>query len=252
MKWLDAIERVLREVGTPTGYRDLANTVVREQLVATESQTPDITLHASVSQDIRRRRSRGLPPRFTISAGDIGLAEWSTSPPDDAVDTIERSRSRAKQELLRKLRELDGAQFESFLELLFTKMGYDVAVTGGARDDGIDLIAALSGGIGAQSVGVQAKCLGPRREIGPNPIRLLRDALPAQECNAGAVVATCRFNADAVRVAQEPGRPPIKLIGPKELTDLALEFRVGVRSETIDLFVEDLESAMQAEGASTV
>jgi restriction endonuclease Mrr len=252
MKWLDAVEKVLREVGTPIHYGDLANTVLRENLVETETRTPDITLHAGVSQDIRRRESRGLSQRFTISAGDVGLAEWSAGPSEEAIETIERSRNRARQELLRKLRDLDGAEFESFLEVLFTKMGYDVTVTGGVGDDGIDLIGTLGGGIGAQRVGVQAKCLGARREIGPNPIRLLRDALPAYECNAGAVVATCRFNADAVRVAEEPGRPPIQLIGPDRLTELALEYRVGVSSETIDVFSEDLEASMPATGEPAV
>lgn len=244
MKWLDAVERVLSEVGTPVNYRELTDTVLREHLVETESGTPHITLHASVSQDIRRLESRGLPPRFSIEAGDVGLAEWSTGPSDEAIETIERSRTRAKQELLRKLRDLSGAEFESYLEVLFTKMTYDVTVTGGSGDDGIDLVATLGGGIGAQRVGVQAKCLGARREIGPNPVRLLRDALPAHGCNAGAIVATCRFNTDAVRVADEPGRPPIELVGPDRLVDLALEYRVGVTSETIDMFTESLDSTL--------
>ena len=252
MKWLDAAEHVLREVGTPIHYRDLANTVRREDLVQTNSQTPDITLHASVSQDIRRREQRGLPPRFTITSGDVGLAEWASAPSEDALDTIERTRSRAKQDLLRRLRDLDGAEFESYLEVLFTKMGYDVTVTGGSGDDGIDLIASLGGGIGVQRVGIQAKCLGARREIGPNAIRLMRDALPAHECNAGAVVATCRFNADAVRVAQEAGRPVVQLIGPDQLTDLAVEYRVGVTSQTIDMFSEDLDAALPASGEPRV
>ena len=61
---------------------------------------------------------------------------------------------------------------------LLVAQGYDVTVVGGADDDGIDLIAELSTGIGAQRIGIQAKCHGASRSIGPNTVRLLRDALP--------------------------------------------------------------------------
>jgi restriction endonuclease Mrr len=125
---------------------------------------------------------------------------------------------------------------------LFTDMGYDVTVTGGSNDEGVDLVAELVAGIGLQRVGIQAKCRGANREIGPNTIRLLRDALAGYECNAGAVVATCRFNDAAIAVADEYGKPQIDLIDPGRLTDLALQYGVGVRSEAIEAYSEDLES----------
>jgi restriction system protein len=164
---------------------------------------------------------------------------------EEARSALVQSRERAKQELLRKLRWLEGGLFETFLERLFTEMGYDVTVTGGGGDEGIDLVTELVVGIGAQRV--PSKCLGSSREVGPNTVRLLRDALSSRECNAGAVVATCRFNDDAVRVAGEAGKPPVELVNADRLTDIALQYGVGVRSESIEAYWEDLESIFAEE-----
>jgi restriction endonuclease Mrr len=242
MKWLDATEQVLRDFGTPVHYEELAIEILRRHLVETRSQTPAITLHASVSLDVRRRQEKGLPPRFTIGYGDVGLAEWEPGPSDEAREIIERTRGRAQRDLLARLRDLDGADFESFLEVLLSEMGYSVTVIGGTRDDeGIDLVAELAGGAAPQRIGMQAKCLGPRREVGPTVIRLLRDSLDTQGCNAGAVITTARFNADAVRVAEEPGKLPIELIDGSRLVDLAVEYGVGVRIENLTMYHEQLE-----------
>lgn len=252
MRWLDAAEQVLRNTGTPVHYVELANAILQRNLVITQSQTPAITLHASINLDIKARQARGLLPRFLIlRGGDITLAEWESGPLEEARNALVQSRHRAKRELLRKLRALEGAQFETFLERLFTEMGYDVTVTGGSGDEGIDLVAELVVGIGAQRVGIQAKCLGSQREIGPKTVRLLRDALTSRECNAGAVIATCRFNDDAIRVAGEAGKPPVELVNADRLTDLALQYGVGVRSEAIEAFSEDLDSVFVEESLGT-
>jgi hypothetical protein len=166
VRWLEATERVLREVGTPLNYNELAEHIMRENLVETETRTPAITLHTSVGQDVRRRRDRGLSPRFTLSKGEIGLAEWEIGPFEEAMETIQRTREKAKRDLIAKLRELSGEQFEGFLEVLFTRMGYDVQVTAGSDDEGIDLVAELGSGVGAQRVGIQAKRLRPARGFG--------------------------------------------------------------------------------------
>jgi restriction endonuclease Mrr len=250
MRWLEAAEQVLREADTPLNYNELAATILSRKLVETQSKTPAVTLHASVSIDIRRRESRGLPARFTIVQGEIGLAEWDIGPFEEAIKTIGKTRDRARRDLLSELRKLTGEEFEAFVELLFTEMGYDVTVTGGGGDDGIDLVAELSTGIGAQRIGIQAKCFKANRSVGPNTIRLLRDALSTRQCNAGAVVATCRMDPKAVDVASEPGKSPVELVDHDRLVDLALEFKVGIRSESLDMYSENLKSAFTVEGGA--
>jgi restriction endonuclease Mrr len=229
-------------------YRARQLPIIKRKLVETQSKTPAITLHASVGIDIRRRESRGLQPRFTITHGEVGLAEWGVGPFEDALKTITKTRERARRDLLAELRKLNGEEFEAFVELLFTEMGYDVTVTGGSGDDGIDVVAELSTGIGAQRIGIQAKRLGANRTIGPNPVRLLRDALSTRLCNAGAVVATCGMDPKAVEVAAEPGKTPVELVDHDRLLDLALEYKVGIRSESLDVYTANLMSAFALEG----
>jgi hypothetical protein len=43
-------------------------------------------------------------------------------------------------------------------------------------------------------------------------------------------------------VAGEAGKPPLELIGPERLTDLAVEFKVGVQTEALEAYREDLRS----------
>ena len=200
-----------------------------------------ITVNASVSQDIRRRQHRGLPPRFILDSAEISLAEWVAPPLKEAQTTVDLFRDKAKRDLITKLRQLEGAQFESFLEVLLISMGYDAEVTGGSGDDGIDLIAENTGGVSPQRTGIQAKCLGSNRRVGPNTVRLLRDALQSRNCQTGAVISTVKFNADAQRIAAEAGRPAVALIGPDELAELAAEHSVGISSRPADLLYEDLQ-----------
>jgi restriction endonuclease Mrr len=244
VRWLDAAERVLEDNGTELHYVDLAESILHRSLVATESQTPAITLHAVISLDTKRRSERGLPPRFVIHRGGmVTLAKWESGPIEEARDALLRSRERARRDLLRKLRELDGSDFETFLERLFTAMGYDVTVVGGTDDDGVDLVAEpIAANVGSQRIGIQAKCRGGSRKIGQNTVRLLRDALGIYGCSAGAVVATVGFDERAAGVALEPGRPPVDLVDHERLTELAIQFKVGVKSETIEAYSEDLES----------
>ncbi|MEX0755292.1 MAG: restriction endonuclease [Actinomycetota bacterium] len=251
MTWLDAAEEVLRENAYPTHYRDVGEAIIERGLVDTRSQTPSITLHASVALDQKKRITQGLPGRILIQRGGIlALAEWEADPFGEAKDQARSTRVSATDQLLARLRELSGEDFESFLEVLFSTMGYNVTVTGGSDDQGVDLVAELSAvGLGAQRVGIQAKAKGEKREIGPTVVRQLRDALSAYGCNAGAVVATTSFNADAVAVAQEPGKPPVQLVGAEELAELALESRVGIRSESVEWFREELDAVFDPQDA---
>lgn|SRR6266542_4403051 len=80
MKWLDAAEHILREANTAVPYREIGEAIVRRDLVRTRSKTPSITLHASISLDVKRRQDQGLPPHFLIRPGGVvTLAEWEVA-----------------------------------------------------------------------------------------------------------------------------------------------------------------------------
>lgn len=49
---------------------------------------------------------------------------------------------------------MSGQEFEKFLALMFSKMGYTTEITKGSGDQGIDVIASKD----ATKIGIQAKC----------------------------------------------------------------------------------------------
>lgn len=105
----------------------------------------------------------------------------------------------------------------------------------------MDLVAELDSGVGVQRVGIQAKCLNSNRRVGPNTVRLLRDALSVYKCNAGAVVTTSTFDPKAEEVAAEEGKLPIELVDCTALVNLAIAHEVGVRHESLPAYFEDLD-----------
>lgn len=241
MTWTDAAEQILREEGASMSYRELARRILARRLVQSDSQTPHITLHVSLSSENPRRSARGQTVRFLmIRGGEVALTEWDVGDLDEALDTLNNHRMRTQRDLLKGLRSLDGATFEGYLEVLLTEMGYSVTVTGGRDDEGVDLVAELESGVGVQRVGVQGKCQSARRTVGPNTVRLLRDALSVYNCNAGAVITTTRFDPKAVEVAAEEGKPPISLIDCDALVELAIAYQVGIRREQLPVYFEDL------------
>jgi HJR/Mrr/RecB family endonuclease len=94
---------------------------------------------------------------------------------------------------------MDGKEFENFVALIFSKMGYQTEVTKASGDQGIDVIATK----GDKKIGIQAKCYSST--VGNSAI---------QEAVAGkafykldkVIVATNNFFTDsALQLAQANG-----------------------------------------------
>ena len=77
LSYTDAAEQVLRENDgrEPLHYKEITRRILERNLVATNSNTPSDTLHASISDEIKRRTKSGRPQRFVRPGrGLIGLA----------------------------------------------------------------------------------------------------------------------------------------------------------------------------------
>jgi HJR/Mrr/RecB family endonuclease len=243
MTWNDAAEKLLKKAGKPIEYKMLARQILKDKLVKSESKTPHITLYASIAQEGKAREERGIPPRFFIETGEVGLLEWGrTDTYLNVLKQADKLRNDAKSELLKKLIKLPGGKFESFLETLLVKMGYeDVEVRGGTGDEGIDILCQMSQGINRVKTAVQAKCKQLNKKVGPKDVRLLRDVLPKFQCSQGVLVTTTKFNDDAAAAANEEGRLPIILIDGDKLAELCIEHEVGVRSHQFRTYSFDVE-----------
>lgn len=243
MTWNDAAERILRTEKKPLHYKDLADRILQKKLVETKGKTPHFTVHASISIENKARREKGLTPRFNLERGMVSLTAWEqrgARPP--IFQQAEVQRQKVKEQFLSRLRQLSGTEFESYVEGLLIKMGYEnVELRGGPGDEGIDLFCQMSQGINQVKTAVQAKCKQPNKRVGPNAVRLLREVLPNFGCSQGVLITTSGFTQQARDAANEPGKFPMILIDGDRLAELALEHEVGVRSREIKTYVLDDE-----------
>jgi restriction endonuclease Mrr len=141
MTWNDAAEKVLDSEKKPVHYKALAKKIIEGKLVETKGKTPHNTLYVSISVENKSRQEKGKAPRFFIERGEVGLAAWARSAAKaKLIKQVQSERERVKTEVLKRLRQLSGTDFESYLETLLVKLGYEgVELRGGPSDEGIDL-----------------------------------------------------------------------------------------------------------------
>lgn len=243
MTWNEAAEQILKKERMALNYNDLAQKILKAKLVETSGKTPHLTLHASISLENKNREERGIPIRFILERGQVSLSEWSSSGSETSfLQQSQKLRATAKSELLKHLRGLSGDRFESFIEALLIKMGYEnVQLRGGSGDEGVDLLCEMSQGINQIKTAVQGKCKQAHNKVGPNAVRLLRDVLPRFQCSQGVLITTSSFTKEAIEAANEQGRLPIILIDGDQTAELAVEHEVGVRSQQIKAYFLDSE-----------
>lgn len=87
--FLAAARRVLLEAGEPLHYREITRRALAAQLVGTQGQTPDATLNAQISVNIRRK---GEHSGFVRTApGIFGLREWGLPVAEESTEANEVS-----------------------------------------------------------------------------------------------------------------------------------------------------------------
>lgn len=91
---------------------------------------------------------------------------------------------------------MNGTEFENFIGLLFTKMGYKASVTKTSGDQGIDVIAERNG----IKFGIQAKCYS--NVVGNSAIQEVVAGMAYYKCDKGLVVTNNTFTKSAVELAE--------------------------------------------------
>lgn len=246
LSFADAAEKILRRERKALTYKQLAQTAIAEKLIATESETPDISMHVSIPGEMRRRDQRGEPQRFIfLGNGLFTLVDLVVGAPTkktkSAIDQVRESRKEACDELHKKLiGSNQGKNFEAMVAQLLGAMKYqNVEVIGGKDDQGVDILCEKRDGVIKTRVAIQCKCKSLANKIGPKDARTLRDNLSTYQCQQGIVVTTSKLNETAQAKAKEPGKEPIHYIEHDELLDLFAEYGVGIRGEAVKYYQID-------------
>ena len=118
LSFADAAENLLRASGKPMSHKELAKRALSQKLVATESLTPQISMHVGIRSDMKRREQRGEPQRFLfLGNGLFSLVDLEAGSPTEkaktALEQIRESRGEAANDLHKRLTaENNGPDFE--------------------------------------------------------------------------------------------------------------------------------------------
>jgi len=156
--------------------------------------------------------------------------------PDDRLDEALRElRASVGAELLDSIFASSPTFFEALVLDLLHAMGYgtsrsDLRRVGGAGDGGIDGVISLDR-LGLEKVYVQAKRW--QNQIGRPEVQGFYGALAGQRAKKGVFITTSSFSTPAIEFARSV--EGVVLVDGPRLTDLMIEYGVGVTHRTIQV-----------------
>ena len=233
--FLDAAEKVLDQFGNrkPMHYREITDTAKDQGWLSTSGKTPEATMNAKMWAEIRRAKARGELGRFEhTSRGYYSLVKWMGT---GLAQQISKHNRKIRKKLLSRLMDLDPFQFEELVgKQLLPGMGFDrIDVTKSHGDGGIDVRGTLLiSDVVRIKVAVQVKRW--KANIQRPIVQQVRGSLGVHE--QGLIITTSDFSPGAIKEANEPNKIPVGLMNGDQLTALLMEYNIGVRRKSHDLF----------------
>ncbi len=242
----DRAEQILHRhsKGRPLHYRRLTELGIEEGLIVARGSTPEASLNASVTQEIKKREASGEPQRFRSH----GKGFYSLTRPSDPLgDAIEAHNRDVRDRLREALGDMHPKAFEHLVGVLLISLGFeDVEVTRYVGDRGIDLRATLVvDGITDVQTAIQAK-RHTTGSIGGPVVRELRGGLGPHD--RGLIITLSRFSKEARREASEPDRSPISLVDGEGLLELLVQNQIGINATSRSIL--ELDEGFFTEEAS--
>lgn len=152
---------------------------------------------------------------------------------ENKVETwINTQETKFKAELLTKMRSVDPYDFEHMMMELLNTMGYrgtngKSLVTQKSNDGGIDGIINQDA-LGLQTISIQVKRYNADNIVGRPEIDAFYGAIGRQQTNSGVFITTSSFTESARQAAKQFN---IALVDGEMLTNLMIQYRVGVKSK---------------------
>jgi hypothetical protein len=220
-------------------YRKITDRAIEDGLLSTDGKSPEATMVARLSTDIKRRNTRGLAPRFRAAGRGMYALATPVDPLGGVVDAHNES---VRSDLRALLAEMDPRDFERLVGQLLSSIGFeDVEVTKFSGDKGIDVRATLTlGGVTDVRTAVQVKRWSANVRSGT--VRELRGGLGPHE--RGMVINLAGFSPGAQAEALAPDRTPIALIDGDRLIELMIENEIGIASRSVTVLTLDEDNLL--------
>ncbi len=241
LSFTQCAERVLLEFGDkkPMHYKDITEKALQEGWLVTSGKTPEASMYAQVITEIKRQKKRGERPRFVQHGrGYIGLSQWMKR---GLSFQIEQHNNHVRKALREKLLDMNPGEFEELVSQLLVEMGFEmVEVTKVSGDGGIDVRGTLVVGDVIQiKMAVQVKKWKLKNNVQAPVVQQVRGSLGAHE--QGLIITTSDFSQGAIKEAAQTDKTPIALMNGERLVMLLMEYGIGVRRSTPELFELDEE-----------
>jgi restriction system protein len=234
LSFLDAAEKVLDQFGNRNSmhYREITEKAINQGWLNTSGKTPEATMNAQLVTELKRAKASGEPGRFIrTSPGYYSLVKWmGTGLPYQ----ISKHNREIRKKLLSQLMDLNPAQFEELVGQLLAEMGFEsIEVTKYGSDGGIDVRGTLLiSDVVRIKMAVQAKRW--KGNIQSPTVQQVRGSLGAHE--QGLIITTSDFSTGAIKEANQPDKTPVGLMNGDQLVTLLMEYNIGVRRMSHDLF----------------
>lgn len=157
----------------------------------------------------------------------------SESPQEQIELALQNINEELADDLMSEIMKISPYAFESLVVKLLIAMGYGKmeenkdAVTPKSGDEGIDGIVSADK-FGFDSIYVQAKRWKQDNTVGEPEIQKFLGALSGQGATKGIFITTSQFSKKAVSFAQKILHSKIVLVDGKQLTNLMIEYNLGV------------------------
>lgn len=133
------------------------------------------------------------------------------------------------QDLIQHIHAVTPEYFEQIVADIFTALGFNTEVTGGADDKGVDVIARYSDGLDFAPIYIQVKHYCGTMKVTPNEIQKLAGAVLLHGGLQGVLVTCGAFAHPVPEYLQGlPGARNIALVDRHQLVELMIRHRVGV------------------------
>ncbi|MCP9333141.1 restriction endonuclease [Lentilactobacillus hilgardii] len=192
----------------------------------TLAEVSNLPMFQEHQKEVAERRKR----KGKISMDTLDDVEDTADISEVLADKSDKYNIEVKTELLRQIMNSDPIFFEHLVVRLLSKMGYkgpngSATVTPASGDDGIDGIINQDP-LGTNTVYVQAKRYAKDNRVQRPQIQSFYGAIKGRGAESGVFITTSDFSRSAREYAENFR---IVLVDGIELTDLMLEYEVGVQ-----------------------
>ena len=185
---------------------------------------------------------------------EVTVEETSSMSPQELMDNaFSKINASLADDLLSEIMKMNCYDFEKLVVELLVKMGYGTTdyrkstATKKSGDEGIDGIVTADR-FGFNVIYTQAKLYDPSLTIGRPEIQKFLGALAGQGATKGIFITTAKYSSEARTYVEKQLLQKIVLVDGKDLTDLMIEFNLGVTTTSTyeikrvdyDFFQEDI------------